>query len=1458
MKFTAANHKVHIMETGSYAFLFACAATTFAAHAVTNIVNSTPANNQAALSSQAGQTFTTPVLGSDNRLSSITLRGPSSGSNATVYTMKVWVDTDGNFATWNPGTLVATSTNSLTITNGGNSVFTFSEELLSSGTVYAFSLSTGGSDHVAFRPGLTNAAGVALTNGAVFSAGAQPFSGAFDASFIVTTSQAGNQIIWNADVNTTWDVGTTANWEFPSTSPTTFTNGNEVTFNNTDPVGTVVLSGTIEPAITTFNASTTAYTLSGNPIAGTGSVMVSQGSVTLLNDNTYSNTTTITSGSLTLGNGGASGSLGSGSVSNNAQLIVNRSGTPAINNLISGAGSLLVNGPGSLTLSGNSTFTGATTITDGAVILGHASGIGRSGTFGGSVTVRDGTFDTNGFTNYVNAGQPGGPATWLTTATVTLGGQAAGTPVIADTSITPKGIAFANTTAIVYDSANDPGTATVAARWNQVGTFGTGTRSVQVGNSVATAVELDFTGGLGDIAAIDGHSITIRKTGAGTMRVSSGNTFPRLRVSEGTLLANDSNALGASRTATGGLTHQVTVDDTGILDLNGFSPSIGALADSGVNTGKITNNAAATTSTLSVGSAGTSTAYKGIIEDGTGIVALNIIGGSLTLGETKTYTGDTTVTGGTLRLNTTALASQVIVPAGGNLASGTDAAAGTGVLDSLSMNGGIASLRVSDLGSDKIVVTTSNGFSVDTPSTINVIDIDPDGLTLPFTTNIIEYSGTVQGAAGSSGLAVPQHGPSTITDTGSAIQLTLTGNPADTLIWVGNVDGNWTVNGASNWKLLSDSSSVPIYELDKVLFNDSATGPTTITLGAAVTPGSLEFNNSTLPYTLQGAPVTGTTGIVKNGSATATILADSTYTGGTTVLGGTLAFGNGGTEGEIGRGAVIVDTGATLELNTSDFLNYKTTPKMRNVSGGGDIVLTGGGTLWNYPGTGVGFADANSWNNFTGNLIIKGGSEFQTIRNGSTAMGTGDVILGDATTSGKLSQIEGNWTWTSDIILTGADNRIINRSVGAPRSMKIQGVISGSGGLTFDDATATLTNNQTGFILTGENTMSGTLTIPGGVPVRIGGVPGNSDILQSGPDAFGSLGSASVANEGILTFSRTDSHTVGNTISGTGQAFIGLATGTATQVVTYTGTKSYTGPTTIRSGTLLLDTTLPDSPVVVEAAGTLGGTGTLGIASSVSGTIAPGTGVGTLTSTADIALENGSKIAWQVGDWNGSAGTGYDTLSAASLTIGAIAATPVVIVITGESLVNFSETAKTFTLATTSTGISGLDAGEIIIDDTNAPGSGTWSVQVTGNNLELVYSIGNAYDAFESANGISGAGADTDSDGDGIPNGIEFVIGGDPSGPDSDSNAPLPTATVDATNLSFVFRRTDASAGFDPIVEYSSTLAGWTTAQDGVGGVVITEDNNFYGPSTDRVTVTLPRTLSTGSELFARLRIDIP
>jgi hypothetical protein len=131
------------------------------------------------------------------------------------------------------------------------------------------------------------------------------------------------------------------------------------------------------------------------------------------------------------------------------------------------------------------------------------------------------------------------------------------------------------------------------------------------------------------------------------------------------------------------------------------------------------------------------------------------------------------------------------------------------------------------------------------------------------------------------------------------------------------------------------------------------------------------------------------------------------------------------------------------------------------------------------------------------------------------------------------------------------------------------------------------------------------------------------------------------------------------------------------------------------------------------------------------------------------------------------------------------------------------------------------------------------------------------YENWETANGISGAGANADSDGDGISNGIEFVIGGDPSGPGSDSNSLRPTVTLDSTYMYLSYRRANAAAGYNPFVKYSSNLLSWTKAEPGVDGVFVEESVDFFEPGVDLVVVWLPRTLASGAAFFARLNVEI-
>lgn len=106
-----------------------------------------------------------------------------------------------------------------------------------------------------------------------------------------------------------------------------------------------------------------------------------------------------------------------------------------------------------------------------------------------------------------------------------------------------------------------------------------------------------------------------------------------------------------------------------------------------------------------------------------------------------------------------------------------------------------------------------------------------------------------------------------------------------------------------------------------------------------------------------------------------------------------------------------------------------------------------------------------------------------------------------------------------------------------------------------------------------------------------------------------------------------------------------------------------------------------------------------------------------------------------------------------------------------------------------------------------------------------------------------------DPDKDGIPNSLEFVLGGKPSGSGAPSVAVLPQLTMDATGATFVFRRADVAAAAGPFVEYGN-LGSWTPAASGVNGVQITVTDDGFGTGVDRVTVKIPR---APGKLFVRL-----
>jgi fibronectin-binding autotransporter adhesin len=107
-----------------------------------------------------------------------------------------------------------------------------------------------------------------------------------------------------------------------------------------------------------------------NAISGSGSTTIEGGgTVTLSGANTYSGGTTISAGTLQVANGG---SLGSGAIADNASLVFNRSDTTTIVNSISGSGTVIMEGGGTVALLGADTFTGTTTVIGGTLQVGSA------------------------------------------------------------------------------------------------------------------------------------------------------------------------------------------------------------------------------------------------------------------------------------------------------------------------------------------------------------------------------------------------------------------------------------------------------------------------------------------------------------------------------------------------------------------------------------------------------------------------------------------------------------------------------------------------------------------------------------------------------------------------------------------------------------------------------------------------------------------------------------------------------------------------------------------------------------------------------------------------------------------------------------------------------------------------------------------------------------------------------
>ncbi|RYD60833.1 MAG: hypothetical protein EOP83_18490, partial [Verrucomicrobiaceae bacterium] len=551
---------------------------------------------------------------------------------------------------------------------------------------------------------------------------------------------------------------------------------------------------------------------------------------------------------------------------------------------------------------------------------------------------------------------------------------------------------------------------------------------------------------------------------------------------------------------------------------------------------------------------------------------------------------------------------------------------------------------------------------------------------------------------------------------------------------------------------------------------------------------------------------------------------------------------------------------------TFDVENARTLTLTNPVTGTGDLVKsvnTGVLTL-----TGANTYDGTTTIN-AGTLVIGSQGSFGTLGDGAVVdngnltinrpdtayvvsndiSGTGTVTIGQGTGAAidSLVTLTGNNTFTGDVTVNSGGLKIFNASVlgTGTKNVNLTNGTNGRPQLYLDGTGGDITlPNNIGFRTSSTNTLqpaignlAGNNIVEGNIVMTTGG--GSSAISTFGGtlDIKGGI-SADTSNRRAILGGTGGAGTVSGVISN-GTNPVGVdKVGTVTW--TFTGSNSYTGTTAVTEGTLLINGNQSSAggTVTVSSGATLGGTGTIGgtVDAIAGSTIAPGASIGTLATVGPVTIAGTFAVELD--------GISSDRLSAG----GSLALTGSTLQVTAlgapgqPAYVIASYGLLTGTFGT----ITGLPSG--------------YTVNYNYNNLNQIAIVqgSDAYGPWETTNGIAGAGSSADSDGDGIPNGIEFVIGGDPSGPDSDSNSLLPTATLDDQYVTFVFRRTDDSAAYNPFAEYGSVLAGWTKAEGGVNGVIIAEDNNFFEAGVDRVRVQIPRSLAVGSKLFTRLRIDIP
>jgi fibronectin-binding autotransporter adhesin len=219
-------------------------------------------------------------------------------------------------------------------------------------------------DNINIHGASTSGHGVNISGATNLSAGSAGYTGNLNITGINTTTSVASINIGNASASLT------------AQNIATLTSGVKASGSSLNVSGQIQVGAELQ--VENPNAGTISGVISGTgllrKIGNTGA-----GTLTLLGTNTYMGGTVANGGTLQVGNGGTTGTLGTGSISVGALLTVNRSNEYTITDDISGVGQLWHIGAGTTILTGNNTYGGTTNVSAGTLQIGNRGSTGTVG-----------------------------------------------------------------------------------------------------------------------------------------------------------------------------------------------------------------------------------------------------------------------------------------------------------------------------------------------------------------------------------------------------------------------------------------------------------------------------------------------------------------------------------------------------------------------------------------------------------------------------------------------------------------------------------------------------------------------------------------------------------------------------------------------------------------------------------------------------------------------------------------------------------------------------------------------------------------------------------------------------------------------------------------------------------------------------------------------------------------------